>query len=455
MKKAKQQKNTSEPENRKAGTEQKDKEIKKMSDYRFETLQLHVGQEQADPTTDSRAVPIYQTTSYVFHNSKHAADRFGLADPGNIYGRLTNSTQDVLEKRVAALEGGSAALAVASGAAAITYTIEALAANGGHIVAQKTIYGGSYNLLEHTLPQYNIETTFVDAHNLQEVEGAIKDNTRAIYLETLGNPNSDIPDIDAIAEIAHKHGLPLVVDNTFGTPYLIRPIEHGADIVVHSATKFLGGHGTTLGGVIVEAGKFNWKESGKYKGIAEANPSYHGVSFYDVVGPAAFVTYIRAILLRDTGASLSPFNAFLLLQGIETLSLRLERHAENTKKVVEYLSKNPKVAHVNHPSLADHPDHELYERYFPNGGASIFTFDIKGGQEEAWKFIDSLDIFSLLANVADVKSLVIHPATTTHSQLSEEELLDQGIKQSTIRLSIGTEHIDDIIADLEKGFAAI
>ena len=426
-----------------------------MSDYRFETLQLHVGQEQADPTTDSRAVPIYQTTSYVFHNSKHAADRFGLADAGNIYGRLTNSTQDVLEKRVAALEGGSAALAVASGAAAISYTVEALAANGGHIVAQKTIYGGSYNLLEHTLPQYNIETTFVDAHNLQEVEGAIKENTRAIYLETLGNPNSDIPDIDAIAEIAHKHGLPLVVDNTFGTPYLIRPIEHGADIVVHSATKFLGGHGTTLGGVIVEAGKFNWKESGKYKGIADPNPSYHGVSFYDVVGPAAFVTYIRAILLRDTGATLSPFNAFLLLQGIETLSLRLERHAENTKKVVEYLSKNPKVAKVNHPSLADHPDHALYERYFPNGGASIFTFDIKGGQEEAWKFIDSLEIFSLLANVADVKSLVIHPATTTHSQLSEEELLDQGIKQSTIRLSIGTEHIDDIIADLEKGFAAI
>ena len=426
-----------------------------MSDYRFETLQLHVGQEQADPTTDSRAVPIYQTTSYVFHNSKHAAARFGLADAGNIYGRLTNSTQDVLEKRVAALEGGSAALAVASGAAAISYTVEALAANGGHIVAQKTIYGGSYNLLEHTLPQYNIETTFVDAHNLQEVEGAIKENTRAIYLETLGNPNSDIPDIDAIAEIAHKHGLPLVVDNTFGTPYLIRPIEHGADIVVHSATKFLGGHGTTLGGVIVEAGKFNWKESGKYKGIADPNPSYHGISFYDVVGPAAFVTYIRAILLRDTGASLSPFNAFLLLQGIETLSLRLERHAENTKKVVEYLSKNPKVAKINHPSLADHPDHALYERYFPNGGASIFTFDIKGGQEEAWKFIDSLEIFSLLANVADVKSLVIHPATTTHSQLSEEELLDQGIKQSTIRLSIGTEHIDDIIADLEKGFAAI
>ncbi|MCR5702538.1 MAG: O-acetylhomoserine aminocarboxypropyltransferase/cysteine synthase [Lachnospiraceae bacterium] len=426
-----------------------------MSDYRFETKQLHVGQEQADPTTDSRAVPIYQTTSYVFHNSKHAADRFGLADAGNIYGRLTNSTQDVLEKRLAALEGGSAALALASGAAAITYTIEALAANGGHIVAQKTIYGGSYNLLAHTLPQYGIETTFVDAHNLSEVEGAIKDNTRAIYIETLGNPNSDIPDIDAIAEIAHKHGLPLVVDNTFGTPYLIRPIEHGADIVVHSATKFIGGHGTTLGGIIVEAGKFDWKASGKYPNIAAPNPSYHGVSFYDVVGPAAFVTYIRAILLRDTGATISPFNAFLLLQGVETLSLRLERHAENTKKVVEFLSNHPKVEKVNHPSLSDHPDHALYEKYFPNGGASIFTFEIKGGQDEAWKFIDNLEIFSLLANVADVKSLVIHPASTTHSQLSDEELADQGIGKNTIRLSIGTEHIDDIIADLEKGFAAI
>ena len=425
-----------------------------MSDYRFETLQLHVGQEQADPATDARAVPIYQTTSYVFHNSQHAADRFGLADAGNIYGRLTNSTQDVLEKRVAALEGGSAALALASGAAAITYTIEALAANGGHIVAQKTIYGGSYNLLAHTLPQYGVETTFVDAHNLQEVESAIKDNTRAIYLETLGNPNSDIPDIDAIAEIAHKHGLPLVVDNTFGTPYLFRPIEHGADIVVHSATKFIGGHGTTLGGIIVESGKFNWKASGKYPNIAEANPSYHGVSFYDVVGPAAFVTYIRAILLRDTGATLAPFSAFLLLQGVETLSLRLERHAENTKKVVEYLSKHPQVEKVNHPSLPDHPDHAVYQRYFPNGGGSIFTFEIKGGKDEAWKFIDNLKIFSLLANVADVKSLVIHPASTTHSQLSEEELLDQGIKQNTIRLSIGTEHIDDIIADLENGFAA-
>ena len=426
-----------------------------MADYRFETLQLHVGQEQPDPATDARAVPIYQTTSYVFKNSKHAADRFGLADPGNIYGRLTNSTQGVLEERLAALEGGSAALALASGAAAITYTIQALAANGGHIVAQKTIYGGTYNLLEHTLPQYGITTTFVDAHNLAEVEGAIKDETRAIYLETLGNPNSDIPDIDAIAEIAHKHGLPLVIDNTFGTPFLIRPIEHGADIVVHSATKFIGGHGTTLGGIIVESGKFDWKASGKYPNIADANPSYHGVSFYDAVGPAAFVTYIRAILLRDTGATLSPFNAFLLLQGVETLSLRLERHVENTLKVVEFLSNHPKVSKVNHPSLADHPDHEVYKRFFPNGGGSIFTFEIKGGQKEAWDFIDHLEIFSLLANVADVKSLVIHPATTTHSQLSEEELLDQGITQATIRLSIGTEHIDDIIADLEKGFAAI
>ncbi|MDD5929617.1 MAG: O-acetylhomoserine aminocarboxypropyltransferase/cysteine synthase [Spirochaetales bacterium] len=426
-----------------------------MANYKFETLQLHVGQESADPATDARAVPIYQTTSYVFHNSKHAADRFGLADAGNIYGRLTNSTQDVLEKRVAALEGGSAALALASGAAAITYTIEALAANGGHIVAQKTIYGGSYNLLAHTLPQYGISTTFVDAHNLSEVEGAIKENTRAIYLETLGNPNSDIPDLDAIAAIAHKHGLPVVVDNTFGTPYLIRPFEHGADIVVHSATKFLGGHGTTLGGIIVESGKFNWKASGNYPQIAAPNPSYHGVSFYDAVGPAAFVTYIRAILLRDTGATISPFNAFLLLQGVETLSLRLDRHAENTKKVVEFLSKHPKVEKVNHPSLADHPDHALYQKYFPNGGASIFTFNIKGGREEAWKFIDNLKIFSLLANVADVKSLVIHPASTTHSQLNDEELADQGIAQNTIRLSIGTEHIDDIIADLENGFAAI
>ena len=426
-----------------------------MSNYKFETLQLHVGQEQADPATDSRAVPIYQTTSYVFRNSQHAADRFGLADSGNIYGRLTNSTQEVLEKRVAALEGGSAALAVASGAAAITYTIQALAANGGHIVAQKTIYGGSYNLLSHTLPQYGITTTFVDAHNLEELEGAIQDNTRAVFLETLGNPNSDIPDIDAIAEIAHKHGLPLAIDNTFGTPYLIRPIEHGADIVVHSATKFLGGHGTTLGGIIVESGKFNWKAGNKYPQIAEANPSYHGISFYDAVGPAAFVTYIRAILLRDTGAAISPFNAFLLLQGVETLSLRLERHALNTKRVVEYLDSHPLVEKVNHPSLPGHPDHELYKKYFPERGASIFTFEIKGGKDAAWKFIDSLEIFSLLANVADVKSLVIHPASTTHSQLSEEELLDQGITPGTIRLSIGTEHIDDIIADLEKGFAAL
>ncbi len=426
-----------------------------MSEYKFETLQLHVGQEKADPATDARAVPIYQTTSYVFHDSQHAADRFGLADSGNIYGRLTNTTQDVLERRLAALEGGSAALAVASGAAAITYTIEALAANGGHIVAQKTIYGGSYNLLSHTLPQYGIKTTFVNAHDLAEVEGAIQDDTRAIYLETLGNPNSDIPDIDEIAKIAHKHGLPLVIDNTFGTPYLFRPFEHGADIVVHSATKFIGGHGTTLGGVIVESGKFNWKASGKYPNIADPNPSYHGVSFYDAVGPAAFVTYIRAILLRDTGSTLSPFSAFLLLQGIETLSLRLERHAENTAKVVEYLSKHPLVKKVNHPSLPDHPDHELYKKYFPNGGGSIFTFEIKGGKDEAWKFIDNLKIFSLLANVADVKSLVIHPASTTHSQLSEEELEDQGIRQNTIRLSIGTEHIDDIIADLENGFAAI
>lgn len=426
-----------------------------MSNYKFETLQLHVGQEEADIATGARAVPIYQTTSYVFRDSAHAAARFGLTDAGNIYGRLTNSTQDVLEKRVAALEGGVAALALASGAAAISYTIEALAADGGHIVAQKTIYGGSYNLLEHTLPHYGITTTFVDAHNLKEVEDAIQPDTRAIYLETLGNPNSDIPDIDAIAEIAHKHGLPLVIDNTFGTPYLIRPIEHGADIVVHSATKFLGGHGTTLGGIIVDAGTFDWKASGKYPAIADPNPSYHGVSFVEAAGPAAFVTYIRAILLRDTGATISPFNAFLLLQGIETLSLRLERHAENTRKVVEFLKNHPQVEKVNHPSLPEHPDHALYEKYFPNGGASIFTFEIKGGQVEAHKFIDNLKIFSLLANVADVKSLVIHPATTTHSQLTDEELADQGIKQNTIRLSIGTEHIDDILADLENGFATV
>lgn len=422
--------------------------------YKFETLQLHVGQEQADPATDSRAVPIYQTTSDVFHNSQHAADRFGLRDAGNIYGRLTNSTQDVLEKRIAALEGGVAALAVASGAAAILYTIEALAANGGHIVAQKTIYGGSANLLEHTLPGLGITTTFVDAHDLSAVEGAIQENTRAIYIETLGNPNSDIPDIDAIAAIAHKHNLPLVVDNTFGTPYLIRPIEHGADIVVHSATKFIGGHGTTLGGIIVDSGKYDWKKSGKFPGIAAPNPSYHGISFADAVGPAAFVTYIRAILLRDTGATISPFNAFLLLQGVETLSLRLDRHIYNTKKVIEYLSKHPKVEKINHPSLKDHPDHALYERYFPNGGASIFTFEIKGGVKEAFKFIDNLKIFSLLANVADVKSLVIHPATTTHSQLTEEELLAAGIKNNTIRLSIGTEHVDDLIADLDQAFNA-
>lgn len=422
--------------------------------YKFETLQLHVGQEQADPATDSRAVPIYQTTSYVFHNSQHAADRFGLRDAGNIYGRLTNSTQDVLEKRIAALEGGVAALAVASGAAAISYTIEALAANGGHIVAQKTIYGGSANLLEHTLPGLGITTTFVDAHDLSSVEGAIQENTRAIYIETLGNPNSDIPDIDAIAAISHKHNLPLVVDNTFGTPYLIRPIEHGADIVVHSATKFIGGHGTTLGGIIVDSGKYDWKKSGKFPGIAAPNPSYHGISFADAVGPAAFVTYVRAILLRDTGVTISPFNAFLLLQGVETLSLRLDRHIYNTKKVIEYLSKHPKVEKVNHPSLKDHPDHALYERYFPNGGASIFTFEIKGGVKEAFKFIDNLKIFSLLANVADVKSLVIHPATTTHSQLTEEELLATGIKNNTIRLSIGTEHVDDLIADLDQAFNA-
>lgn len=425
-----------------------------MSHYKFETLQLHVGQEQADPATDSRAVPIYQTTSYVFHNSAHAAARFGLTDAGNIYGRLTNSTQDVLEKRIAALEGGVAALALASGAAAITYTIEALAQKGEHIIAQKTIYGGSYNLLAHTLPRYGIDTSFVDIHNLDEVNAAIQPNTKAIFIETLGNPNSDIPDIDAIAEVAHAHKIPVVIDNTFGTPYLIRPIEHGADIVVHSATKFLGGHGTTLGGVIVDSGKFEWTAE-RYPGIAAPNPSYHGVSFTAAAGSAAFVTYIRAILLRDTGAAISPFNAFLLLQGIETLSLRLERHIENTKKVVDYLANHPQVEKVNHPSLPEHPQHALYEKYFPNDGASIFTFDIKGGQAEAYKFIDNLEIFSLLANVADVKSLVIHPATTTHSQLSTEELEDQGIHPNTIRLSIGTEHIDDIIADLEKGFAAV
>ena len=426
-----------------------------MSNYKFETLQLHVGQESPDPATDSRAVPIYATTSYVFRNCEHAAARFGLTDAGNIYGRLTNTTQDVFEKRIAALEGGVAGLAVASGAAAISYTLQALGQNGGHFVSQKTIYGGSYNLLAHTLTNFGITASFVNIHDLAEVEAAIQDNTRAIYIETLGNPNSDIPDIDALAELAHKHGLPLVVDNTFGTPYLIRPIEHGADIVVHSATKFIGGHGTTLGGVIVDSGKFDWAASGKYPAIAAPNPSYHGISFVQAAGPAAFATYIRAILLRDTGATISPFAAFLLLQGTETLSLRLERHAENTKKVVEFLANHPLVEHVNHPSLPDHPDHALYEKYFPNGGASIFTFEIKGGVEEAHRFIDNLEIFSLLANVADVKSLVIHPATTTHSQLSPEELLDQGIKPNTIRLSIGTEHIDDIIADLQRGFDAV
>ena len=426
-----------------------------MSEHKlhFETLQLHVGQEQADPATGARAVPIYQTTSYVFNNSAHAAARFGLTDAGNIYGRLTNPTEDVLEQRLAALEGGVAALAVASGAAAISYTLQALAQNGGHIVAQKTIYGGSYNLLEHTLPNFGITTTFVDAHDLAQVENAIQPNTRAVYLETLGNPNSDIPDLDAIAAIAHRHGLPLVVDNTFGTPYLIRPLEHGADLVVHSATKFIGGHGTTLGGIIVDSGSFDWAASGNYPAIAAPNPSYHGVSFVQAAGPAAFATYVRAILLRDTGACISPFNAFLLLQGVETLSLRLDRHVENTKKIVDYLAHHPKVAKVNHPSLPDHPDHALYEKYFPNGGASIFTFEIRGGVKEAHAFIDHLKIFSLLANVADVKSLVIHPATTTHSQLSEEELAAVGITPSTIRLSIGTEHAQDLIDDLEQAFA--
>ena len=426
-----------------------------MSNYHFETLQLHVGQEQADPASDARAVPIYATTSYVFHNSQHAADRFSLANSGNIYGRLTNSTQDVFEKRIAALEGGTAGLAVASGAAAIVYSIQALARQGEHIVAQKTIYGGTSNLLAHTLPQYGITTTFVDAHNLEEVEAAIQPNTKAVYIETLGNPNSDIPDLDAIAEIAHRHGLPLVIDNTFGTPYLIRPIEHGADIVVHSATKFIGGHGTTLGGVIVDAGTFDWASSGAYPWISEPNPSYHGVQFTKAVPAAPFVTYVRAILLRDEGACISPFAAFLLLQGTETLSLRLERHAENTKKVVEFLVKHPMVESVSHPSLPDHPDHALYEKYFPNGGASIFTFRIKGGREEAFKFIDSLKIFSLLANVADVKSLVIHPASTTHAQLTDEELANVGIYQHTIRLSIGTEHIDDILADLDQALNAV
>ena len=426
-----------------------------MSNYRFETLQLHVGQEQADPATDSRAVPIYQTTSYVFHDSKDAADRFALRAGGNVYGRITNTTQGVLEQRLAALEGGSAALAVASGAAAIDYTIQALATKGDHIVAQKTIYGGSFNLLNNTLPLYGIDTTFVDAHNLEEVEAAIKPNTKAVYLETLGNPGSDIPDIDAISEIAHKHGLPVVVDNTFGTPYLIRPFEHGADIVVHSATKFIGGHGTTMGGIIVDGGTFDWAASGKFPHLVEPNPSYHGVSFLQAAGRAAFAVYVRAIILRDEGAAIAPFNAFLLLQGTETLSLRIERHVENALKVVDYLSKHPKVAKVNHPSLPEHPNHALYNKYFPNGGASIFTFEIKGGQEAAFRFIDNLKIFSLLANVADVKSLVIHPATTTHGQLTEEELASVNSTPGTIRLSIGTEHIDDIITDLDQAFNSV
>lgn len=426
-----------------------------MNGYKFETLQLHVGQETPDIATDSRAVPIYATTSYVFKDCEHAAARFNLSDGGNIYGRLTNSTQEAFEKRIAALEGGVAALALASGAAAITYALQALAQNGGHVVSQKTIYGGSYNLLAHTLPAFGISATFVDIHNLSEVEASIKDNTRAIYIETLGNPNSDIPDIEALSALAHRRGLPLIVDNTFGTPYLVRPIERGADIVVHSATKFIGGHGTTLGGVIVDSGNFDWNKSGKYPAISAPNPSYHGVSFTQVAGRAALATYIRAILLRDTGACISPFAAFLLLQGTETLSLRLERHAYNTEKVIEYLTSHPLVEKVNHPSLPDHPDHSLYKKYFPKGGASIFTFQIKGGVKEAHKFIDSLKIFSLLANVADVKSLVIHPATTTHSQLSEKELAEQGIFPNTIRLSIGTEHIDDIIADLQNAFNAV
>lgn len=426
-----------------------------MSNYRFETLQLHVGQEAPDAVTDARAVPIYATTSYVFHNCAHAADRFALRDAGNIYGRLTNPTQEIFEKRIAALECGVAALALASGAAAISYTLEALAQNGGHIVAQKTIYGGSYNLLAHTLPNFGITASFVNIHDLAAVEAAIQDNTRAIYIETLGNPNSDIPDIDALAALAHKHGLPLVVDNTFGTPYLIRPIEHGADIVVHSATKFIGGHGTTLGGVIVDSGKFDWAASGNYPATSAPNPAYHGAVFTEAAGSAAFVTYIRAVLLRDTGATISPFAAFLLLQGTETLSLRLERHAENTENVVSFLANHPLVERVNHPALPDHPDHALYTKYFPNGGASIFTFEIKGGVKEAHTFIDSLQIFSLLANVADVKSLVIHPATTTHSQLTDAELAEQNIYPNTIRLSVGTEHIDDILADLQRGFDAV
>ncbi len=425
-----------------------------MSQYKFETLQLHVGQESPDPATDARAVPIYQTTSYVFRNSDHAQARFGLADAGNIYGRLTNSTQSVFEDRIAALEGGSAGLAVASGAAALSYTFQALAQAGDHIVAAKTIYGGTYNYLEHTFPQHGVTTTFVDPDDPQNFENAIQENTKAVFIETLGNPNSNIIDIQAVADIAHKHNIPLVVDDTFTTPYLTRPFEYGADIVAFSATKFVGGHGTTLGGVIVESGKFDWKASGKFPQIADPNPSYHGISFADAVGPAAFVTYIRAIILRDTGATISPFNAFLLLQGTETLSLRVERHVENAKKVIEFLNNHPLVEKVNHPSL-DSRYVDLYNKYFPNGAGSIFTFEIKGGEKEAKKFIDSLQIFSILANVADVKSLVIHPATTTHSQLSPEELEEQNIKPNTIRLSIGTEHIDDIIADLSQAFDKI
>ncbi|MDR0892733.1 MAG: O-acetylhomoserine aminocarboxypropyltransferase/cysteine synthase [Mediterranea sp.] len=421
----------------------------------FETLQLHVGQETPDPATDARAVPIYQTTSYVFRNSAHAAARFGLQDAGNIYGRLTNSTQDVFEQRIAALEGGVAALATASGAAAITYAFENITRSGDHIVAAETIYGGTYNLLAHTLPTYGVETTFVDPSDTKNFEQAIRPNTKAVFIETFGNPNCNLIDIEGVAAIAHSHRIPLIIDNTFGTPYLIRPIEHGADIVVHSATKFIGGHGTSLGGVIVDSGKFDWVASGKFPQLSEPDASYHGVRFVDAAGPAAYVTRIRAVLLRDTGAAISPFNAFLLLQGLETLSLRVERHVYNALKVVDYLSKHPKVAVVNHPALPNHPDHTLYQRYFPNGGGSIFTFEIKGGQAEAHKVIDSLQIFSLLANVADVKSLVIHPATTTHSQLNEQELADQGIKQSTIRLSIGTEHIDDILADLDQALSTI
>ncbi len=426
-----------------------------MSNYKFETLQLHVGQEQPDPATDARAVPIYATTSYVFRDCAHAAARFNLTDSGNIYSRLTNSTQAVFEQRIAALEGGVAALALSSGSAAIAYVIQALAQNGGHIVSQKSIYGGTYNLLSNTLTNFGITTTFVDIHNLAEVEAAIQENTRGIYIETLGNPNSDIPDVDALAVLAHKHGIPLVVDNTFGTPFLFRPIEHGADIVVHSATKFIGGHGTTLGGIVVDSGNFDWAASGKYPAIAQPNPSYHGVSFTQAAGPAAFVTYIRAILLRDMGACISPFAAFLLLQGVETLSLRMERHAENTAKVLKFLSRHPLVEKVNHPALAGHPNNDLYKKYFPNGGGSIFTMEIRGGQEEAFTFIDNLQLFSLLANVADVKSLVIHPATTTHSQLTAAQLEEQGIKPNTVRLSIGTEHIEDILEDLQRGFDSI